>query len=88
MLGDTIPGGAVEFDMDALPADVIQDDQVHGFLAAGFDACMDGEARPAHPEAALLGVTLDLMQKVFLGLTDDQVSLERRETESAVSGVA
>ena len=44
MLGDTIARRPIEFDMDAVAADVIQDDEVHGFLAAGLDAGIERAA--------------------------------------------
>ena len=88
MLGDAITRRSIEFDVDPPASDVIQDDQVHGFLSTGLDSGMDGEARPAHPQAALLGVTLDLLQKVFLGLSDDRLRLDERQTERALGGIA
>lgn len=57
MTGKSVARSPVEFDMDASAADMIEQDEVHGFLTAGLDARMDGESRSADAHAAFCRIT-------------------------------
>jgi len=58
MLGQIIGRCPVQFDMYTLASDMVDEDEIHGFLAAGLDAGVQGKTGPTDTHSAILDVAL------------------------------
>ena len=58
MLGQLIARSPIQFDMHTLASDMVDEDEIHGLLAAGFHAGVQGEAGPTDTHSAILDVAL------------------------------